>query len=1241
MIRQGDVKLIKRGIRTKILSILMVAMLLFSSTSVVFALGLPAPTHETELLSIYDQSTENLDPVIEVDLSSYPGGYEAASSFLVDAIATAGEASAIVKQYISGFSLSYSDPNLGITNDYNTTLAEVDLVNTKIEEEFTTGGAIDTAIDNGDSEYRAIYNYITGLPNTPGDAENGDSNGQVAYDLLFEQAGVCAAYADLGSKMLTRAGIDNQIQLGIIINANRDAAIPHAWNSLSHNGGTWKDVDFLNNLDLQEPQVYTLTALENGFIPNDNNAVFVRTATTQDFKEAYDNGGPTLTLSHTGDIITLEFGDTGTIQSGIDIVGFPGITEKTGITSPFEYKIRENGNYNFYITDKSGKTTGRSIDVTDYVPGTYDYTITFKDFVDMDQRVIGVNHGESVMPPTPHPRDGMTFVEWDSIYTNITEDRVLRPVYSNDNPAPEYTVTFEDYDGSMLKVETVEEGNSATPPLDPVRAGWTFTGWNPVYSNITSDLTVRATYTEDVAEETTTHSVVFLDYDGTELLSTEALDGEAVAFPGGEPVRDGFDFTGWNSISDMNNITSDSTFTAQYEVITTTHVAVFLDYDGTELEEKLVLDGDDVVPPEDPTREGYIFIGWNNDLTAFHEDRSYTALYYEAANVLEPTNDTELDTLLGTALANKDPEIFISQEKYVGSDIIVQITDTLGTIGSSIGAKGTSNVLIVEPNYPMDETEVQKVNNKIAELNLSSLDGIFNYITTLENDWVSGIDQGVFAYDLLIDNTNFARPEAYLDLTKMMLSYAGIPFEQDHGITINTETGLVTNHMWLKNVGGNKYVDTDRNLRSDVEEPLTFKIYTKDQLVNKELILDEDKVYYIHVSGAEKSDFETAYPDFEGNGVEETAPEEETTSGGGSSSGGSSSGGGGGGVTSTTSEESDTDSTEEPEEISKEVKDVEITDGNREEVKKKILNNLRENKKLTDSMRKEDKNVSDIIEKYIELKEKDTLGKRLTLELSFNKIEDETIKKELQGLVNNNKAVIKDAKEVKQVMDELKEVIKDNDTKKQVAKIIKSKLAEKNQKTEPTKDDTKVEKTIEVAIDANSNYNFFNDLRLKTYIDSIEDEQYKKDLNDIRNEVKESNKDVEIEPIKRSTIPPVILEGKEIDFTIKKDALSETEEVKPFIKNGRTMTSVRVIAEEMGAEVSWRGDLGMVTLSKNGTEVNMFIDKPNLLVNGESSEMDITPIIRDSRTYLPARYVAESLKSTVLWNEEYNTVFID
>ena len=65
-----------------------------------------------------------------------------------------------------------------------------------------------------------------------------------------------------------------------------------------------------------------------------------------------------------------------------------------------------------------------------------------------------------------------------------------------------FTVTFIDYDGTVLKTEIVEEGSGATPPANPTRDGYTFVGWDKTFEHVTSNLIVMAEYEYNVTEPT-------------------------------------------------------------------------------------------------------------------------------------------------------------------------------------------------------------------------------------------------------------------------------------------------------------------------------------------------------------------------------------------------------------------------------------------------------------------------------------------------------------------------------------------------------------------------------------------------------------------------------------------------------------------------------------------------------------------------------------------------------------------
>jgi uncharacterized repeat protein (TIGR02543 family) len=57
-----------------------------------------------------------------------------------------------------------------------------------------------------------------------------------------------------------------------------------------------------------------------------------------------------------------------------------------------------------------------------------------------------------------------------------------------------HTVTFKNYNGTVLKMEVVDDGMNATAPAEPVRTGYEFAGWDTEFTNVTENLTVTATF---------------------------------------------------------------------------------------------------------------------------------------------------------------------------------------------------------------------------------------------------------------------------------------------------------------------------------------------------------------------------------------------------------------------------------------------------------------------------------------------------------------------------------------------------------------------------------------------------------------------------------------------------------------------------------------------------------------------------------------------------------------------------
>lgn len=89
----------------------------------------------------------------------------------------------------------------------------------------------------------------------------------------------------------------------------------------------------------------------------------------------------------------------------------------------------------------------------------------------------------------------------------------------------------------------------------------------------------------------------------------------------------------------------------------------------------------------------------------------------------------------------------------------------------------------------------------------------------------------------------------------------------------------------------------------------------------------------------------------------------------------------------------------------------------------------------------------------------------------------------------------------------------------------------------------------------------------------------------------------------------------------------------PVIVNDRTLLPVRAVAEEMGGTVQWNGDTKTVTLSYNEYEIKLVIDDNTAYLNGTAQILDTAPAIINERTMLPIRFIAESFKFNVSWDQ--------
>jgi len=139
---------------------------------------------------------------------------------------------------------------------------------------------------------------------------------------------------------------------------------------------------------------------------------------------------------------------------------------------------------------------------------------------------------------------------------------------------------------------------------------------------------------------------------------------------------------------------------------------------------------------------------------------------------------------------------------------------------------------------------------------------------------------------------------------------------------------------------------------------------------------------------------------------------------------------------------------------------------------------------------------------------------------------------------------------------------------------------------------------------------------------------------------------------------------KELVFSIDKksyvlDGKESQTDSSPIIYKDSTYLPARYVLEPLGGSVKWDASKKIVeaSLAKPGSKdksiiepvtyntIEMTINNPTATVNGKKVQIDpknpkITPIIKDGRTMVPLRFLAENLGCTVKWIAETKTIIV-
>ena len=191
---------------------------------------------------------------------------------------------------------------------------------------------------------------------------------------------------------------------------------------------------------------------------------------------------------------------------------------------------------------------------------------------------------------------------FEDVYTQ-NEALTLYPVWNTNK----YTITFDTNGGSEIAPITQDYGTEITAPDNPTRKGYTFKGWDkeiPV-TMPAENITVKAQW------EINQYTITFDTNGGSEIAPITQDYGTEITAPD-NPTRKGYTFKGWDKEIPKTMPAENITVKAQWEI--NQYTITFDTNGGSEIAPITQDYGTKITTPDNPTRKGYTFKGWDKEI---------------------------------------------------------------------------------------------------------------------------------------------------------------------------------------------------------------------------------------------------------------------------------------------------------------------------------------------------------------------------------------------------------------------------------------------------------------------------------------------------------------------------------------------------------------------------------------------------------------------------------------------------
>ena len=299
----------------------------------------------------------------------------------------------------------------------------------------------------------------------------------------------------------------------------------------------------------------------------------------------------------------------GTIADGKDVTGY---TYGVGATLPTDVTRTGYTFKGWYDNENLTGSPVTAIGGTEMGNKEYwakweinQYTITFDTNGGSKITPITQDYETAITAPDNPTRKGYTFKGWDKeIPKTMPAENITVKAQWEIN---QYTITFDTNGGSEIAPITQDYGTKITAPDNPTRKGYTFKGWDKEIPETmpAENITVKAQW------EINQYTITFDTNGGSEIVPITQDYGTEITAPD-NPTRKGYTFKGWDKEIPETMPAENMTVKAQWEI--NQYTIAFDTNGGSEIAPITQDYGTEITAPDNPTRKGYTFKGWDKEI---------------------------------------------------------------------------------------------------------------------------------------------------------------------------------------------------------------------------------------------------------------------------------------------------------------------------------------------------------------------------------------------------------------------------------------------------------------------------------------------------------------------------------------------------------------------------------------------------------------------------------------------------